>query len=156
MFVLKRISIVFVLIFLHTSFAYCWDDGSAKETTLQDLKASIVELTASIDKIINILDSDYQLTERTVSLTELNKESNKDMIDILKSNNQLTEQIVNLIASSKESNQKMESLTNRIFWLTVVMIGLALMQIDTLKNLAKNNLNKLLNCTIKPFKNKQK
>ncbi len=160
MLLLKRISIVFLLIFLQTSFVYGWTryEGEAKEETLQDLKTSIVELTTSIEKIINILDSDYQLTERTVNLTELNKESNKDMINILNSNNQLTEQIVSLIESSKESNEKMESLTNKIYWLTVVMVvatvfmvAVGLMQINSLRKYAKDNLNKLQNGLLKPF-----
>ncbi|MDR4496879.1 MAG: hypothetical protein MRK02_02975 [Candidatus Scalindua sp.] len=132
-FLLKRISIVFVLIFLQTSFVYGWYQGEAKEETLQELKASIVELTKS------------------------NNKSNEEMINILNSNNQLTEQIVNLNESSKKSNEKMESLTNGIYWLTVVMVVVGFIQIiNVLGNFAKETLNKLWNFTSKSFKKKQK
>ncbi len=113
MFLLKKISIVFLII-LQTSFVYGWSQGEATEKTLQELKASIVELT---------------------------------------------KQVVNLNESSKVSSEKMESLTNKIYWLTWVMVifgFFGLMQIDALRKFAKDNSQKLLNCILKPFQKKQK
>ena len=93
---------------------------------LEDIELNLIILDSLINDLSSLVDSMVVYQSQSVNLmNSLNNTSN----NLFESNVKLSKQLVILTESNQNSSRAMEALTNKILWLTLVMVVLTVVNI---------------------------
>ena len=86
-------------------------------------------VSIALQKVEFILKESSSIAESTSVLNQKSLIMTKELVELTESNKKLTAELVVLSDQNKESSDRIENLTTILTWLTIVLVGIAVLQI---------------------------